>query len=190
MSRISSIPREDFTDAQRKFFENLTGGRRGKGVPIESFFSTDGRLRGPFGPWIHSPPLGDATQRLGEAVRFESTLPPRYRELAILVVATHWDAAYELFIHEKIARSEGLEDDLIESLKAGRRPGFHQAADALVFDFSRAVIAERKVPERLYREAVSLLGEKGVVELAILLGYYMLVSITLNVFEIPAPARG
>lgn len=190
MSRISCIRRKDFTDAQRRFFENLTGGRRGKGRPIESFFFPEGGLTGPFDPWIHSPTLGDAAQRLGEAVRFESSLLPRHRELAILAVAVHWNARYELFAHEKIARSEGLEENLIESLKAGGRPEFQHPMDAMVYDFSQAVIRERKISDRLFREAVSQLTEPGVVDLAILLGYYMLVSITLNVFEVPAPAAG
>ena len=144
-------------------------------------------MSGPFNPWLRSPVLGDAAQRLGETVRFESALPPQLRELAILVVAAKWKAQYEWWAHERIARREGLDKRIIESVKAETLPDFSNPTEAVVYNFARELLDEHRVSDNLYDEAIELLGETGIVELVILLGYYTLVSMTLNVFEVPVP---
>jgi 4-carboxymuconolactone decarboxylase len=136
---------------------------------------------------LYSPAIGDAAQRLGEAVRFESSLSPRLRELVILTVVAYWNAQYAWSSHRRIARREGLDEHLIESLGAGVRPDFENPIDALIYDFAREVIDMQRVSDRLYNEAVALLGEAGVVDLVILLGYYTMVSMMLTVFEVPVP---
>ena len=188
MNRMPYISPKDFTQAQQKLFESITGGKRGQGRAIDTFLAPEGGLRGPFNAWLFSPILGEAAQRLGEAVRFESALPPRLRELAILTVAAKWQAQYEWWAHEKIARQEGLDKGVIGSLKARTRPDFEDSAEAGVYDFAREVVDQHRVSDRHYREAVKCLGEAGVVDLAVLLGYYTLVSMTLNVFEVSLPA--
>lgn len=145
-------------------------------------------MSGPFNPWLRTPVLGDAAQRLGETVRFESTLPPQLRELAILVVAAKWKAQYEWWAHERIARREGLDERIIESVKTETPPDFSNPTEAVVYNFACELLDEHRVSEVLYNEAIKLLGETGVTELVILLGYYTLVSMTLNVFEVPLPA--
>ena len=144
MSRIPYIGRESFTEAQQRLFENITGGKRGKGQPVETFFTSEGGLRGPFNAFLYSPTIGDAAQRLGEAIRFESSLSPRLRELVILTVVTSWDAQYASWAHERIARREGLDEHLIEGLKAGVRPDFENPTDTLIYDFAREVIDKQR----------------------------------------------
>lgn len=187
MSRIPCIQPEKFTEAQQRLFENIIGGKRGKEYPAETSLMPGGGLRGPFNAWLYSPTIGDAAQRLGEAIRFESSLPPRLRELVILTVAAYWNAQYTWWAHEGIARREGLGEKLIENVKAGVRPDFDNPADAIIYDFLREVIDMHRVSDRLYNEAVALLGEAGVVDLVILLGYYTMVSMTLVVFEVSVP---
>ena len=187
MSRISYITPENFTEAQQHLFKSITGGKRGEGRAPEDLLNAEGGMSGPFNAWLRSPVLGDAAQRLGETVRFESALPPQLRELAILVVAAKWKAQYEWWAHERIARREGLEEGLIESVKAGMRPDSSDPAEAVVYNFARELLDEHRVSDHLYNEAVELLGEEGVAELVILLGYYTLVSMTLNVFEVSVP---
>lgn len=188
MSRISYITPENFTEAQQHLFKSITGGKRGEGRAPEDLLNAEGGMSGPFNAWLRSPALGDAAQRLGETVRFESTLPPQLRELGILIVAAKWKAQYEWWAHEKIARREGLEEGVIESVKVGMRPDFSDPAEAVVYNFARELLEQHRVADHLYNEAVELLGETGVTELVILLGYYTLVSMTLNVFEVPVPA--
>ena len=188
MSRISCITPENFTQAQQRLFESITGGKRGEGRAPEDLLNSEGGMSGPFNAWLRSPVLGEAAQRLGETVRFESTLPPQLRELAILIVAAKWKAQYEWWAHERIARREGLDAQIIESIKAETLPDFSDPAEAVVYRFAHELLAEHRVSTPVYDEAVELLGESGVVELVILLGYYTLVSMTLNVFEVPVPA--
>ena len=169
MSRIPYITSENFTDAQKQLCKRITGGKRSQGQPLESFFTNEG------------------AQRLGEVLRFEGTLSPLLRELAILTVAAKWEAHYEWWAHERIGRKYGLDDRVIKSLKAGEPLDFDSPAQALVFAFSRELIESGHISDRLYAKAVELLGEAGVVELVFLLGYYTTVAMILNVFEISIP---
>lgn len=188
MSRISYITPDSFTEAQQCLFKSITDSKRGEGRAPEELLNSEGGMSGPFNAWLRSPVLGDAAQRVGETVRFESALPPQLRELAILIVAAKWKAQYEWWAHERIARREGLDERVIENVKAETRSDFSNPTEAVVYNFARELLDEHRVSDNLYDEAVELLGEAGVVELVILLGYYTLVSMTLNVFEVPVPA--
>ena len=188
MSRISYITPENFTEAQEGLFKRITSGKRGEGRAPEDLLNSEGGMSGPFNAWLRSPILGDAAQRLGETVRFESALSPQLRELGILIVAAKWKAQYEWWAHERIARREGLDERIIESVKAETLPDLSDPTEAVVYNFAHELLDKHHVSEVLYAEAVELLGEAGVVELVILLGYYTLVSMTLNVFEVPVPA--
>ena len=187
MSRISYITPDRFTEAQERLFKSITGGKRGEGRAPEDLLNSEGGMSGPFNPWLRTPVLGDAAQRLGETVRFESTLPPQLRELAILIVAAKWKAQYEWWAHERIARREGLDEGVIESVKSETVPDFSNPTETVVYNFAHELLDQHRVSDSLYDEAVELLSETGVAELVILLGYYTLVSMTLNVFEVPVP---
>lgn len=187
MSRIPYITTENFSDAQKKLCDRITGGKRSQGRSLESFFTREGGLSGPFNAFLYNPVIGEAAQRLGEVLRFEGALPGPLRELAILTVAAKWEANYEWWAHEKIGRKQGLDDRVMKSLKAGEEPEFDDPAQSLVFAFCRELLETGHVPDRLYAEAVDLLGEAGVVELAFLLGYYTTIAMVLNVFEISLP---
>ena len=188
MSRISYITSENFTQAQADLFKSIAGGKRGEGRAPEDLLNSEGGMSGPFNAWLRSPVLGEAAQRLGETVRFEGGLSPQLRELAILTVAAKWKAQYEWWAHERIARREGLDERIIESVKVEIPPDFSNPTEAVVYNFARELLDQHRVSDHLYDEAVVLLGEAGIVELVILLGYYTLVSMTLNVFEVPVPA--
>ena len=187
MSRLPYILRVKFNDAQQKLFDKITSGKRGEGRSPDTFLTPEGGMKGPFNAWFFSPVFGEAVQRLGEVVRFENPIPPSLRELAILVVAAKWQAQYEWWLHEKIARKEGLNPNVITSLKAGTLPDFSHPDEAVVYHFAKELIDQQQVSDQCYVKAVELLGEPGVVELTILLGYYTLVSMSLNVFKVTIP---
>jgi len=187
MSRIPYITTENFTEVQKQLCESITGGKRSHGRSFESFFTNEGGLKGPFNAYMYNPAIGEAAQRLGEVLRFEGALPAPLRELAILMVAAKWKAHYEWWAHEKIGRKHGLDEGVIQSLKAGEPPDFDDPAQALVFAFSRELLETGHVSGRLYAKAVDLLEEAGVVELVFLLGYYATIAMILNVFEISVP---
>ena len=188
MSRLRLITRENFNESQQRFFDHITKGRRGQGQTGDRYLTPEGGLKGPFGAWLYCPSLGDATQRLGEAVRFETSLHPVLRELAILTVAARWKCSYEWWAHERIARSVGLNEEVLVQLRKGNPLKSKDPKESIVYEFTRELIATCGISENLYENAVASLGESGVVELVTLIGYYTMVSMTLNVFKVPVPS--
>lgn len=187
MSRLRYLAADELNEAQRSIFDSITGGKRAASHASGELTTSEGGLRGPFNAFMHAPAVGDPAQRLGEAVRYQSSISGRLRELAILVVAAKWRAQYEWWAHAKIAQREGLDEAVIAALKAGQRPSFSEPDDALVFDFATELLEHHQVSEPTYAKAIAQLGEQQAVELVVLLGYYTLVSMALNTFEVPLP---
>ena len=187
MNRLPYILRTNYTNEQRALFARITGGKRGEGRMLDTFLTSEGGMKGPFNALLYSPLVGDAIQQLGQRVRFETSIPPLLRELAILCVAAKWRAQYEWWAHEKIARSEGLASTVIASVKTRSLPAFTSPAESIVYRFVQELLEQQRVSERWYTQAVDLLGETGVTELVALLGYYTLVSMLLNTFEVTVP---
>ncbi len=134
---------------------------------------------------VKSPELTERTQALGVFCRYNTEFPPRLSELAILVVAKHWDATYEWSVHEHEARKAGVPDAVIAAIDAGHEPAFADPDDALIYAFARTFFATNEVPDPLFAQAQARFGEKAVVELAGLLGYYSMLAIILRIFRVP-----
>tara|TARA_B100000614_G_scaffold178985_1_gene159816 strand:- start:668 stop:1219 length:552 start_codon:yes stop_codon:yes gene_type:complete len=174
MSRIAELKREDMTDAQKKVAEAITAGPRGAIV-------------GPFNALLRSPELADRAQKLGEFLRYNTSFPPRLSELAILVTARYWTAQYEWWAHSRMAKEGGLAPDIIEAIKNRRRPDFANSDEEAVYDFASEIYQTHGVSDAAYGRVVELFGETGAAEIVGLCGYYALVSMTLNVFQVPVP---
>ncbi len=188
MARLKPLPLSKLDAEQRALVDAITKGKRSKGRPLENFLLEDGSLRGPFNAWLHAPRIGQPAQLLGECLRYRGQLPPRLRELAILTVAARWRADYEWWAHSRIARAEGLSEETIATIKAGRPPNGTDAEARIVHRFACELMETRRVSEQSYRDVANALGDEGAVELVTLLGYYTLVSMVLNAFEVPLPA--
>jgi 4-carboxymuconolactone decarboxylase len=145
-----------------------------------------GNLDGPFLGWIHSPELAQQAQRLGAFCRYSTGLPLRLSELAILVTAVRWQAQAEWFIHYPIALQAGVGAADAETIREGRRPDFADADDALIYDFASELYETKRVSDATYAKAAERFGHQVVVNLVGLLGYYALVAMTLNVFDMRA----
>jgi 4-carboxymuconolactone decarboxylase len=145
-------------------------------------------LGGPFNVLLRSPDMGNIAQKLGEYVRFRSSVPRRLNEMAILMTARWWASQYEWYAHKTAALDAGLNASVIDDIQAGRRPGGMQPDEAVVYDFATELRDRRRVADATFERAVKLLGEKGVVDLVAVMGYYDLVSMTLNVDRYPLPA--
>ncbi|WP_345816244.1 carboxymuconolactone decarboxylase family protein [Paraburkholderia sp. PREW-6R] len=148
-----------------------------------------GNLDGPFLGWIHSPELAQHAQRLGAFCRYETGLPLRLSELAILVTAARWRAQAEWHIHYPIALRAGLTQADAEAIRAGRRPDFADTDNALVYDFASELYETQRVSDATYAKAVERFGHQVVINLVGLLGYYALVAMTLNVFGMRAAGQ-
>lgn len=146
-----------------------------------------GGAPGPLALWLRRPALAERAQTLGAYCRYGSSLDTRLSELGILVTARAWTSQVEWIIHKKIALEAGLAPGIVEAVRRGERPEFANEEEAVVHDFARELHARRKVSDETYARAEAVLGEARLVDLVALLGYYCLVSMTLNVFDIPLP---
>lgn len=149
--------------------------------------SKRGDMSGPFNVFLRSPDIGNLAQRLGEQVRFHSSLPPRLNEMAILMTARWWSSQFEWYAHQPLALEAGLSPDVVDALHAGTRPAAMQADEAIVYDFSTELRDRRRVSDTTFAAAVSAFGERGVMDLIAVMGYYDIVSMALNVDGYPLP---
>ena len=174
MPRISPLQPAEMNADQRQFHDNILSGPRGS-------------MGGPFQAWIHSPDFADRAHKVGEYCRYNSVLETRLSELAILITARHWTAQFEWFAHAPMALEGGLDAEIISALRQRQMPQFVKSDEAAVYQFCMELYRDSRVSDSVYGEARARLGEQGVVDLVGILGYYALVSMTLNVFEIPLP---
>ena len=142
---------------------------------------------GPFNLWLRAPAMARWASRLGAQLRLHSSLDRRLSELAILVGARHWNCAAEWAIHEPFARQAGLDPEIITSVNYKMEPEFAAADEAAVYAFCRQALEHTAVDDDTYGRCLELFGEEGMVELTGIVGYYCLVALTLNVFQVPAP---
>jgi 4-carboxymuconolactone decarboxylase len=146
--------------------------------------SPRGGVRGPLALWLHRPQFAGPAQTLGAYCRYNTSLPPRLTELAILVTARVWGAEYEWQAHKKFALEAGISPEAVEAIRTHQTPAFADAEAKTVYEFALALQKDRHVPQPLYDRAVAALGEPGVVDLVGALGYYALVAMTITVFDI------
>jgi 4-carboxymuconolactone decarboxylase len=183
--RFKPIPLDQLTPEQRTLSDAIKSGPRSK--LKSSGASRPGPLGGPFNVWLRSPGIGDLVQKLGEEIRFRSSLAGKLNELAILVTARHWTSQYEWVAHHKLALEGGLNPAIAEDIAQGRRPSAMDADETIVYEFSRELHQTQAVSDATYNAALARFGERGVVDLISVNGYYSLVSMCLNVDCTPVP---
>jgi 4-carboxymuconolactone decarboxylase len=174
-SRYPELRPEQMTEAQKRVYNSIAGGPRGG-------------VRGPFNALLRSPELADRVQKVGEYLRFNSALPPRLNELAILINARFWGSKYEWYAHRPLAEKGGLAPAIADDIARSARPTSMQADETIVYEFCTALHTTHGVDDGLFKRAVDALGEGGVIDLIGVSGYYTLVSMVLNVADVPLPA--
>jgi 4-carboxymuconolactone decarboxylase len=153
----------------------------------ESIASKRGSPPPPMMAWLNSPEMARHATRLGGFLRFDTVFPATLSEIAILVTARHWTAHYEWFAHKRLALKGGLDPKIIDDIRDRRTPQFDDPKARMVYDVARSLHEGHGLSQGLYDEAVALLGERGIVEIIGLCGYYTMVSMTLNTFEFDLP---
>lgn len=174
MSRLAPLAADTMSAEQRRIHDLIAAGPRG-------------RAGGPFPAWLRSPELAQRGQHLGALLRFGTSLPPRLSEMAILMTARHWRSGYEWFAHAPLAAKGGLSGAVIEALRQGQRPSAMAEDEDALYDLVGELYATNRVAAATYTHAVNAFGEAGVVEIVAIAGYYCLVSLTLNAFEVLPP---
>ncbi|MDB5750843.1 MAG: 4-carboxymuconolactone decarboxylase [Ramlibacter sp.] len=157
-------------------------------VCAEAMAGPRGKVPAPMIAWVRNPELARRGQKVGELLRFGTTLEPRLSELAILMCGRHWTSHHEWTAHKAIALSAGLAPETIAAIAARRVPQLPDERHRAVHEVSRMLLARGRVPDAVYAHGVEHLGERGMVELVGILGYYCWVSLTLNAFELGLPA--
>ncbi len=171
-NRFKPLKYDDMTPAQKTMVEHLIAGPRGG-------------VNGPFNVLLRSPDVGDLGQEFGAATRFKSSLPQRLYELAILVTARHWTAQYEWQAHHRSALQAGLSAAICDAIAAGRRPASMQKDEEAVYNFVSELLSTKQVSDATFAAAKNAFGERGVVDIIAVTGWYSTVSMMLNVDQYP-----
>ena len=175
MARLPELDPAKFSAEQKKVHEAILAGPRGKVV-------------GPLKVWLNNPGLAEHAQALGAYARFNSSLPPRLSELAICITGAFWKANFEWFAHAPLAIKAGIDPAAVEAIRVGATPKLTKSDEQAVYDFATELLQARRVSNATFERAQKELGETRVIDLVGIIGYYGLVSVTLNAFEIPLPA--
>ncbi|MEX3969996.1 carboxymuconolactone decarboxylase family protein [Paraburkholderia caribensis] len=174
MARIPLFSPESMTAEQERVYRAVVDGPRGT-------------LVGPLRAALHRPELADRWQRFGEILRYGTTLPARLTELAIVVTARRWNSQLEWHIHADAGLRAGLGQAVLDAIRTGAQPAFDDPEEADIYEFARQLQQTGNVDEEVYQRVMHRWGNVGVVELGAVIGYYTLVSMTLNVHQIPLP---
>ena len=145
-------------------------------------------MGGPFNALLRSPQLGDLAQQLGAYVRFNSSLPRHLNEMAIIMTARVWTAQYEWYVHKQAALQAGLNPAIAAAIADGKRPASMKPDEQALYDFCDELLKTKHVSDATFQAAIKQFGEKGVVDLVGVTGYYQMVSALLNVDRYPLPA--
>ncbi len=173
MTRITQLSPEKMSKEQHRIYDEIA--------------ARIGRLLGPYVALLHNHELADKVQKLGKFLRNDTSLPKRLVELATLITARVWTAQFEWYAHAPLALEAGIEQDVISAIANRQKPDFTREDEELVYQFSTELHDRKTVSESTYQAALKQLGEQGVVELVALNGFYTLIAMTLNTFELLPP---
>jgi 4-carboxymuconolactone decarboxylase len=174
VSRLPELPREAMTAEQGRIFDEIASGPRG-------------RVEGPLKIWLQSPGLAEVAQKLGAYIRFGSRLEPRLSELAIIVTGAHYKAEYEWYAHVRFAHEAGIPEAVTEAVLRSETPEFEDAQQRMVHRVAVELNRDHMLSDATHAEAVEVLGLPALVDLIAIVGYYGMVSLTLNSFQVPTP---
>jgi 4-carboxymuconolactone decarboxylase len=180
--RLAPLTEDRLDPEQRRFWDELRSGQRGATAVRD-----EGFLVGPFDVLARTPEVASAAARLGELLRYETDLSQRHRELTIIVVAAHWRASFAWLRHDVYATRAGLSQQAVAAIAAGEEPRFDHDDDQTVYAFVHELVHTGRVSDPSYQAALTVLGERSLVELTALAGYYCLSSLLLNAFAVPLP---
>lgn len=175
--RMPRIAEADMTADQKKAAEQFGAGR---GYAVH----------GPFAVMIRSPEVMLRAMAMGDYLRFRNVLPRRVSEMAILIAAREWTQQFEWTYHYKYAMEAGLDQGIADAIADGRRPDTMAEDEAAAFDFSIELHQRKSVSDRTYARALALFGERGIIDLIGIAGYYSFLAMMMNVARTPADAGG
>ena len=184
--RFKRLTTDQMSPDQKSYFDALMAGPI-SGTGSAGVVQGATSLGAPFNVLLRSPVMAERLRKLGEYLRFESTIPKRLNEFAILVTARIWTAQYEWYAHHRLALKAGLDPAVAADLAQGKRPTNMQVDEEAVYNFCQELHTTHSVSDANYKAVLELFGEQGVVDLMVVSGYYVTVSMVLNVNRSPLP---
>jgi len=186
--RLDPLTPDALDEDQRRLYDAVLASPRGQGNARRLILRDDETLTGPFDAWLRTPLLGAHLERVGMALRTDTVLPAAAREIAILVVARAWSADFEWWVHGLVARSEGVPEAAIEAIGNGRRPTLEDPTCEAAHDVALELVERRSLASATLERARAALGERALVELVSVVGFYQLVSGVLESFHPSGPS--
>jgi 4-carboxymuconolactone decarboxylase len=176
ITRFAPLKAEELTPAQKAWADAITA------PPRNAKF-----VNPPYRAYIRNPDLAPRLTALSEYLRWHTSLPPRLSELAILITARQWTAQYEWFAHYPLALKAGLDQKVVDAIALGKRPDNMKDDEAALYDLATALYVDRKVSDPVYKAALEKFGERGIMDIIGIIGYYGLTSMTLITMQAGAP---
>ena len=177
MSRLPLLAYENMSQDQKNLHDEILSGPRSQ-------------IAGPMHTWFLNPSYGALIQKVGAFCRYGTSLPPRLSELAIMIVARHWDANVEWVAHRKIALEKGVSQKILDAIENNQRPIFTHQDEEFIYDLVISILEKKGLSDDLFHKAEVGIGKKTLLELTAIIGYYSNIAMQLNVFEIPTDDGG
>lgn len=171
MSRLPTLKYEDMDREQKGLHDEILSGPRT-------------HIAGPMHIWFLNPDYGSLIQKVGAYCRYETSLEPRLSELAIIIVARHWNANVEWFSHTEFALKSGISKEIIDAIEMNKLPNFKEDDELLVYNITKSILDTKGLTDELFKLAEDKMGKKFLLDLTAIIGYYCNIAIQLNVFEI------
>jgi 4-carboxymuconolactone decarboxylase len=173
--RFKPLTYDEMTPAQKTMIDHLLAGPRGGAA-------------GPFNVLLRSPEMGDLAATFGASTRFATSVPRKLNELAIILVARHWTSQFEWQAHHRAALQAGLSPAVADAIAEGRRPQGMQKDEEIVYTFCTELLNTKQVSDATFNATKAAMGERGMVDLVGVMGWYHMVSMLLNLDRYPLPA--
>lgn len=185
--RLPWLTPDEMSESQRRVYDAIVGGPRSEGRQVFELVDDQGRLEGPFNSFLMNPEIGFAVQAVGAAIRYGSSLSHRQREIAILELAQLENCEFEKYAHERVGRELGLAQDEVTALAQGAFCATFQDDEVVVRELVVALQCQRELDDDLYRRALSYLDFEGLADVVVLVGYYQMLALSLEVWRTPLP---
>jgi 4-carboxymuconolactone decarboxylase len=176
ITRFAPLKADELTPAQKAWAEMIAPPPRNAKI-----------TNPPYRAYVRNPDLAPRLSALSDYLRWHTSLPPRLSELAILITARQWTAQYEWFAHYPLALKAGLDPAVLSAIAAGKRPENMKDDEAALYDLAMALYRDKQVPDAVYGAAREKFGERGIMDIIGIIGYYDLVSMTLITMQAGAP---
>jgi len=174
--RFAPLKAEELNPAQKAWADAITA------PPRNAKFTNP-----PYRAYIRNPDLAPRLTAMTDYLRWNTSLPPRLSEMAILITARQWTAQYEWFAHYPLAIKGGLDPRILSAIAQGKRPDNMKDDEAALYDLAMALYRDKKVSDEVYKAALDKFGERGIMDIIGIMGYYDITSMTLITMQAGPP---